>query len=376
MRDRPIAFSLSSLLTIFVAIASFLLLWQLRGVLVLLMVAIVLATSISPVVDYAERFWMPRWLSAVLFYLVAIAGLVGVVLLIGPTVLEQLQRLIRQVPIVTEKLVGFTEEKLTPDESAALQDLVGQLFDLQTLTRWTIQTGQELLLRSYSITRGIVGAALSLILALFFSGYMLADSDRLVRGLSILLPEPWDSRLQAQMGQVGYRMGTYLRGRLLVSIVLSVVTSLGLRVLGLAEYSLALGAIAGFTNLIPFIGPILGAIPALVVAIAQGGWLVLWVLIFYAILQNLETYLLDPLLVGSAVGVHPLYQLLSVIAGVQLLGILGAVIVPPWFAGTSVLIDNLYLQPKLEAAQLRKQQDASTSDASATIVPEVADVGA
>ncbi|MGK7913792.1 MAG: AI-2E family transporter [Synechococcus sp.] len=371
MRNRPIAFSLSSLLTIFVAIVSFLLLWQLRGVLVLLMVAIVLATSISPVVDYAERFWIPRWLSAFLFYAIALAGLVGVILLIGPTVFEQLQRLIRQVPIVTEKLVGFTEEKLTPDESAALQDLVGQLFDLQTLTRWTIQTGQELLLRSYSITRGIVGAALSLILALFFSGYMLADSDRLVRGLSILLPEPWDSRLQAQMGQVGYRMGTYLRGRLLVSIVLATVTSLGLSLLGLAEYSLALGAIAGFTNLIPFIGPILGAVPALVVAIAQGGWLVLWVLVFYIILQNLETYLLDPLLVGSAVGVHPLYQLLSVIAGVQLLGILGAVIVPPWFAGTSVLIDNLYLQPKLEAAQLRKQQQVSTE-----IVQEVVDVNA
>ena len=370
MRDRTISLSISSLVAVFVAIASFLLLWQLKGVLLLLMVAIVLATSIAPVVDFAERFWLPRWLSAALFYLMAIAALVGVFLLIGPTVFEQLQRLIRLVPVATEKLILLAEEKLTPEESAALTDLVRQLFDLQTLTRWTIQTGQELVLRSYSITRGIVGAVLSLILALFFSGYMLADSDRLVQGLSQLLPDPWDSRLQAQMGDVGYRMGTYLRGRLLVSIVLAVMTSLGLQLLGLGEFSLALGAIAGVTNLVPFIGPILGAIPALVVAIAQGGWVVLWVLIFYVILQNLETYLLDPLLVGSAVGVHPLYQLLSVIAGVQLLGILGAVIVPPWFAGASVLVDKLYLQPKLEAARIRKQQEVSSPQ-----IETLADVG-
>ncbi|MGK7906320.1 MAG: AI-2E family transporter [Synechococcus sp.] len=377
MRDRTINLSISSLLTVFVAIASCLLLWQLRGVLVLLMVAIVLATAIAPIVDYGERIWLPRWLSAALFYLFAILVLVGVFLLIGPQVFEQLQRLIRQVPIVTEKIVALAEEKLTPDESAALSDLVRQLFDLQTLTRWTIQTGQEFVLRSYSITRGIVGAVLSFVLALFFSGYMLADSDRLVRGLSQLLPEPWDSRIQSQMGEVGYRMGTYLRGRLLVSIILAVVTTFGLRMLGLAEFSLALGAIAGVTNLVPFIGPILGAIPALVVAIAQGGWLVLWVLILYTIVQNLETYLLDPLLVGSAVGVHPLYQLLSVIGGVQVLGILGAAIVPPWFAGASVIVENLYLKPKQEAARLRKQSPSGeVTSQNSTSDDQLADVGA
>ena len=376
MRDRTINLSISSLLTVFVAIASCLLLWQLRGVLVLLMVAIVLATAIAPIVDYGERIWLPRWLSAALFYLFAILVLVGVFLLIGPQVFEQLQRLIRQVPIVTEKIVALAEEKLTPDESAALSDLVRQLFDLQTLTRWTIQTGQEFVLRSYSITRGIVGAVLSFVLALFFSGYMLADSDRLVRGLSQLLPEPWDSRIQNQMGEVGYRMGTYLRGRLLVSIILAVVTTFGLRMLGLAEFSLALGAIAGVTNLVPFIGPILGAIPALVVAIAQGGWLVLWVLILYTIVQNLETYLLDPLLVGSAVGVHPLYQLLSVIGGVQVLGILGAAIVPPWFAGASVIVENLYLKPKQEAARLRKQSPGEVTSQNSTSDDQLADVGA
>jgi len=73
------------------------------------------------------------------------------------------------------------------------------------------------------------------------------------------------------------------------------------------------------------------------------------VLLLFAIIQNLETYVLDPLLVGSSVRVHPLYQLLAVLGGTQVLGIVGALIVPPWVAGVSVLLENLYLQPKLLA---------------------------
>ena len=120
-----------------------------------------------------------------------------------------------------------------------------------------------------------------------------------------------------------------------------------MRILGLSEFALALGVIAGFTNLIPFVGPVLGAIPALIVAIPQGGLTFLWVLLLFIIIQNLETYLLDPLLVGSSVRVRPLYQLLAVLGGTQVLGIIGAVIVPPWVAGVGVLVENLYLQPKL-----------------------------
>lgn len=362
MNERQIILSPSSLLTVAVAVASIVLLWQLRGLLVLLMVAIVMASSIAPIVDWAERRRIPRWLSALVVYLLAILGLVGVFFLIGPTVFEQLQRLFRQLPIVSEKLVGLLDERLSPEDAAQLTDLVRQALNFQALTRWTFQTGQELLLRSYSITRGIVGAVLSLILALFLSGYMVADSRTLVRRLVRLLPSPWDRRLYGQMGNVGNLMGTYIRGRLLVSIILAILTSLGLRGLGLSEFSLGLGAIAGVTNLIPFLGPILGAIPALVVAIAQGGWTVLWVLLFYVVLQNLETYVLDPLLVGTAVGVHPLYQLLAVLGGVQVLGILGALIVPPWFAGVSVLVDNLYLKPKLKAERLAKSEMAQTSN--------------
>jgi predicted PurR-regulated permease PerM len=129
---------------------------------------------------------------------------------------------------------------------------------------------------------------------------------------------------------------------LLVTLMIAVV---------IAEFAVGLGAIAGLTNLIPFFGPILGAVPALIVAIAQGGLTFFWVLLLFLIIQNVETYVLDPLLVGSSVKVHSLYQLLAVLGGTQVLGIIGALIVPPWVAGAAVLLENPYLKPKLLAEQ-------------------------
>ena len=184
-------------------------------------------------------------------------------------------------------------------------------------------------------------------MALLLSGYMLSGSDKLLRDIVNLFPHPWNERLFAQVQPVSQRMGGYIQGRILVSAILAIAISIGLKFLGLSELALGLGVIAGFTNLIPFFGPVLGAIPALIVAIAQGGLTFFGVLLLFVIIQNIETYLLDPLLVGTSVKVPPLYQLLAVLGGAQLLGIIGALIVPPWVAGGSVLLENLYVKPKL-----------------------------
>lgn len=345
MNEQRVSISLSTLLTILAAVLLGLLLWQLRSLLVILMIAVVLAATVVPVVNWAERFWIPRWLAVFLVYLGLIAGLVGAGSWVGPSVVEQLELLIRQIPLYVSSLATLYEEwfvRLT----ATRPELVGELVDPEALTSWLIRSGQQLVLRSYTATTGLLGGVFSLVLAILISGYMAADSRTLIRSLVGLFPRPWDTRLAAQITPISHRMGSYIRGRILVSLVLSIAVAIGLSFLGLSQFALGLGAIAGVTNLIPFLGPILGAIPALIVALSQGGWLLLWVLILFVLAQSLETYVLDPLLVGPSVGIHPLYQLLAVLGGTQVLGLIGALIVPPWVAGTAVLIENLYLRPK------------------------------
>ncbi len=343
----------SNLLVILAAGLLLVLLWQLRGLLLLLMIAVILASTLAPIINAAQKLKIPRWLAVILVYLALIAIVTGAGLFIGPTVFEQIKLLAGKLPSyldvlqsLAEKLVvrlGMTEPEIF--------DLINQIFDIHALTAWGFRSSRELLLRSYGVTLDIIGGVLGVLLVLLFSGYMLSASDKLIKGLVSLFPQPWEDRLAAQVIPVSQRMGGYIQGRILVSTILSIVITLGLKLLGISELAVGLGVIAGVTNLIPFFGPVLGSSPALIVAIAQGGWTFLWVFLLFVIIQNVETYVLDPLLVGNSVKVPPLYQLLAVLGGAKVLGIIGALIVPPWVAGASVLLKNLYLKPKLLAEE-------------------------
>ena len=361
MPKTRISFSVSSLWLLLVVVVLLILVWQLRSLLVTLMIAVVLAATLVPVVDGAERLRIPRWMAVVIVYLGLLGLLAGVGILLGPTVAKQIERL-------TARLPGYLDELRTAAKVLVTRfgveepGLLDRLVDTQALTGWLIRSSQQLILRSLGLTRGIVGGFLSIVLAVLISGYMMAGSRTLIGGLVKLFPYPWNQRLEDLVEPVSQRMGGYIQGRVVVSGILGIVITIGLRFAGLSEFALALGVIAGITNLIPFFGPVLGSLPALVVAIAQGGWTFLWVFLLFVVIQNLETYVLDPLLVGSSVNVPPLYQLLAVLGGTQVLGIVGALIVPPWVAGSAVMLENLYLKPKLEAEQRREHSEPQETD--------------
>ena len=367
-RSSSFSLSPSTLLAAGMLLFLTILLWQLRNLIVILMGAVVLAAALAPFVDRAERLRIPRFLAVILAYLLLGLFLTGILLLIGPTVIEQIQLLLGRLPGYLEAARGFLRGWLVGVRASESEALAwfDRFFNLQSLTGWAIRSSQQVLVRSYDLTKAIVRGLISFVLAILISGYMLAGSQSLVRGLVNLLPAPWNVRVAAQMPDVGQRMGVYIQGRVLVSSILGIAITIGLNFLGLSEFSLGLGAIAAVTNLIPFFGPILGSIPALIVAAGQGGgWTLVWVLLLFVVIQNVETYLLDPLLVGDRVRVPPLYQLLAVLGGTQVLGIIGALIVPPWFAGGAVLLEELYIKPKqsLEAACQEMTTDSERSKA-------------
>nr|WP_279611512.1 AI-2E family transporter [Thermostichus vulcanus] len=366
MSRRQLTISVSSVALIVATGMLLLLLWQLRSLVLTVMIAVVVAAALAPLVDMAERMRIPRWLAVVVVYLSLIAGILGLALLMGPTVVTQTQRLLVKLPSYLERLQLLIDTWITDlaGVDPVVIDYLNQVINPQAVTGWAIRSGQQLLVQSFDFTRGLLGALLTTLLTIFISGYMLVSGSGLIQGLVELFPYPWNERLAQQVHPMAQRMGGYIQGRVLVSAILGVMITVSLRFLGLSEFAIALGVIAGFTNLIPFIGPVLGSLPALVVAIVQGGWTFLWVLILYVAIQNLETYVLDPLLVGSSVRVKPLYQLLAVLGGTQLLGIIGAVIAPPWVAGSAVLLENLYLKPKQEAEireKLQSRPDPGTS---------------
>lgn len=351
MSERKITISTANIVLIIASGLTLVLLWQLRSLLLILMIAIVIAATLAPIINRAENLKIPRWLAVILVYLGLLSILTGIGLIIGPTVIQQIEKLINKLPSYLEVLQIVTKDlviRLGIDQPETLE-LINKLFNVQAIIAWGFRSSQELLVQSVGVTRGIIGGVLSIILSLFLSGYLLSGSKTLIEGIVSLFPKPWDERLAAQVPMVSLRMGGYIQGRIVVSGILAIAITFGLKFLGISELALGLGVIAGITNLIPFFGPVIGAIPPLIVAVSLGGWTFLWVLLLFVIIQNVETYILDPLLVGSSVKVTPLYQLLAVLGGAQVLGIIGTLIIPPWVAGASVLLENLYLQPKLLA---------------------------
>lgn len=351
MNNRRISISLTNIVLLVTLPLLLILLWQLRSLIVILMISVVLSATLAPIVNGTQNVGMPRFLAVLIVYAGLIATLTGFGLIVGPTVVQQIQILIGKFPSYLETLRSLLSDiilRFGMRETGAT-DMINQVLDVQGLTSWAIRSSQQLVVRSYSVTRGIIGSVLSTLLALLLSAYMLSASKQLLEDIINLFPQPWNKRLALQITPVGKRMGGYIQGRIVVSSILGVVITVSLKFLGLSELALGLGVIAGFTNLIPFFGPVLGSIPALIVAISQGGLTFVWVLLLFVIIQNVETYVLDPLLVGNSVKVSPLYQLLAVLGGAQVLGIIGALIVPPWIAGMGVLLENLYIKPKLIA---------------------------
>ncbi len=351
MNSRRISISLTNIVLLVTLPLLLILLWQLRSLIVILMISVVLSATLAPIVNATQNVGIPRFLAVLIVYAALIATLTGFGLIVGPTVVQQIQILIGKFPSYIEALRSLLSDiilRFGMRETGAT-DMINQVLDVQGLTSWAIRSSQQLVVRSYSVTRGIIGSVLSTLLALLLSAYMLSASKQLLEDIINLFPQPWNKRLALQITPVGKRMGGYIQGRILVSSILGVVITVSLKFLGLSELALGLGVIAGFTNLIPFFGPVLGSIPALIVATSQGGLTVFWVLLLFVIVQNVETYVLDPLLVGNSVKVSPLYQLLAVLGGAQVLGIIGALIVPPWIAGMGVLLENLYIKPKLIA---------------------------
>jgi len=195
------------------------LLWQLRSLLLALMIALVVAATLAPIIDRAQKLRIPRWLAVIVVYLGLIGIVTGAGLLIGPTFVEQIERLIRRLPGYLEILRSLFENMairlgMTEPESV---NQISQIFNTQALTAWAIRTSQLLLIRSYDATRGILGGFFSVILALLLSGYMLSGSQSLIQGLVNLFPQPWDERLAAQVDPVTQRVGGYIQGRVVVS---------------------------------------------------------------------------------------------------------------------------------------------------------------
>jgi predicted PurR-regulated permease PerM len=313
-------------------------LWLLAPVLTPFVVAAVLAYALTPLVDRLDslaggRF--PRFVAVLLVELLLLLVLLGVVLLMVPILAKELPQLREQVPVLLERLDGWLQPLLAPFGIEFSLDLASIKPAVMKYLNANLEETMGSLLASLkiggSVALTVFGNLILIPVALF---YLLLDWTHFVARVTELVPPHLRGSYDSFMDESDDVLGQYLRGQLLVMLILAVYYSVGLSLFGL-DVALPVGIFTGLAIFVPYVGFGLGlALAALAglleFAVSDGPSKVLLMLaVVYGLGQLIESFFLTPRLVGERIGLHPLVVIFALLAFGQLFGFVGVLIALP-----------------------------------------------
>lgn len=336
---RVLIIQLSILASIALVVIAWHALAAVSHTLLLFGLASLLAFVLAPLVDSLTRGGMPRPLAVGLVY----AALAITLLVVGAAVsrpfVAQATLLLENWPNYVANIQGRQAELDRWLEGFGLGGILGSV--QSELARLTGPGGSLLLGDTLRILTHLAGSVVDAIVVIVISFYVLLVAPRVRQTVFGLVPAAHQGKFVFVEESLVRVLGGYLRGQLVLAVSLAVVVTLGLQLLGM-PYAIVLGVIAGLFELVPMFGPILGALPALGVALFQPYPMVWWVLIFFVLVQQVENHVLVPRISGHAVGLHPLAAILALLAGLELGGFLGAVFAVPIAGFVWVVIAEVY----------------------------------
>jgi predicted PurR-regulated permease PerM len=202
---------------------------------------------------------------------------------------------------------------------------------------------------------GVLGGALNGIFVLILALYITADSHRILRYLLAFLPENRQIQAERVAEHIGVRLGGWVRGQLTLSAIVGTMTFFGLSLIGV-RYAVLLALVMAIGETVPMVGPIVAAVPAVIVAFFGSPFQGFMTLGLYVLVQQLENHLIVPRVMSRAVSLHPLAVLLALLVGSELMGVTGAILSVPVTAALSVIVDEIR-QEKIERNE--RSPDAS-----------------
>lgn len=309
--------------------------WALADVLMLMFGGVLLATALRALSDPLSVHSPLSSRLALLVVVVALAGLLAAVLWVsGAQIASQLQQLTQVLPGAVESMRRWLDASPL---GATVVNLAQRGFEG---ARGTVSG----IARFASAT---FGALANVLLILFLGLYLAVEPSLYRRGVLHLVPIAARERTGIALDASGRALKKWLLGQLIAMVSIGVITGIGLWLLGV-PLALSLALIAGVTEFIPFIGPILGAIPGVLVAFTVGGAMPLYVIVLYLIIQQVEGNVLMPIVQKWAVALPPALGLLGVVIFGLLFGMLGVLFATPLMVVVMVLVQKLYVDAAVE----------------------------
>ncbi|WP_066637770.1 AI-2E family transporter [Desulfolucanica intricata] len=320
-------------------------LYLIRILFIPLLLAIVFSYLLNPLVTAMEKKGTSRVWAILIAYLAVFIILAAILMYGVPKLIQQLNKFVDTLPVYIHQVQSFIQA--IQSRYAHLELPQGMRQIIQQRINWIEQTLLFMVSRIISGLIGLVSYIFYFLMAPIISFYILKDLELLKEKTEKLLPKRYASDILGLVREIDKVLSSFIRGYFTVCLIVGVLTGLAMALLGI-EFALILGIIAGLTELIPYFGPVIGALPALVLAFLKSQWLVLKVIIVVLIIHQLEANIISPKILGDRVGLHPLTIIIVILAGGQLGGIMGLLIAVPVAAILKVFIIFAYKKLFLE----------------------------
>lgn len=340
MARQTINIASSTILRIVFIILILIFLYLIRDVIVIFIFALIIASAIAPAVNLLEKIKIPRILGALIVYIVVIGVLGFLISLIVPSVAKDIKDLSSNLPNYIESLSAKFES--IQRASSKYQEIINQfqkfLAGIGDLLR---QSASNL----FSAAINIFGGIFSFLVVLVISFYLSVQKKGVQHVLTSIVPHEHRDYILNLWERSQRKLGRWLQGQLFLGIIVGVLVYIGLSLLNV-KFALLLAVLAGILEIFPYIGPVIAAIPAIILGFLQAPILGLWVLILYIVIQQLENYLIVPLVIGKIVKLNPVAVILALLIGGRLGGIPGMILAVPITAVVAEFLRDLIKRKK------------------------------
>ncbi len=314
---------------------------QIKEILFITLIAAILAAGVAPLVSRLEAIrwtrsgWsFPRTLSIALTFLAIIVGVLAVGALVLTPLVRESQQFIANFPERITQLQTLVRDLRVryawfPDLSGFVQRLPQELTDVS-----------QYFAPAAGVAFRFLGGVATVTTILFMAFYMLVEGPTLRAGFLGLFARRDRAKAAEIIDQIGAKFGGWVRGQLLLGLIIGIAAGVGMAAIGM-PYPYLLGIIAGVLEMVPMLGPTLGSIPAIFVALFQPSWKLIFTIVWYLIIQQTEGNFIVPRVMRSAVGLSPLLTILALFIGGTLVGIAGALLAIPVAAALQVIVGEI-----------------------------------
>jgi predicted PurR-regulated permease PerM len=316
-------------------VAGLWLLWFIRDILAMILVAVLLASLIEPLASWLEDRNVPRGLAVIFVYTGLLVVVGGFLAFLTPVVIEQSLALLSALPAAYDALL---------DSLGQFQTIAAE-HGLEQNVQATIQGLQNELTSSFtslfSTARAFFGGLAAFFIILVLAFYIVAEENSVKLVFRQVAPKEYQPHLIELMNKIQRKIGAWLRGQLILGLIVGTALYIGLKLLGV-EYALLLAILGGLFEIVPYIGPVLSFIPAGVLAFAQSPVTGVLTGLLYILVQQLENNILVPKVMQKTTGLNPIVSVIALVVGLKVAGVGGAILAIPLATMGAVILEDVF----------------------------------